>query len=67
MAIDTTNEKLALMTWMQPWQLPLPISSDGLGQADKQQLVWGYSGILWETTVPPVEQSMLPLHRRKRR
>jgi hypothetical protein len=51
MAVDTTNEKLALMSWMQPWQMPLPISVDGLDQADNQQLLWGYPGILWGTVV----------------
>lgn len=47
MAIDTTNEKLALVTIYQPWNTPLPISADGLGQADKQHLIWDYPGLLW--------------------
>ena len=47
MAIDTTNEKLALIRFQQVWQPPLPISSDGIGQDDKQSLLWGYPGILW--------------------
>lgn len=41
MAIDTVNEKLALLGEH------LPISADGLDQADNQQLLWGYPGILW--------------------
>lgn len=47
MAIDTDNEKFALLSWLQPYNTPVPISADGLGQADKQHLVWGYPGILW--------------------
>lgn len=43
----TDNDKFALITYHQPWNAPLPISSDGLGQADKQHLLWEYPGILW--------------------
>lgn len=49
MAIDSTNEKFALITLLQPWNTPIPISADGLGQDDKQHLIWGYPGILWAT------------------
>ena len=41
------NDKFALISYQQPWNVPLPISADGLDQADKQQLIWGYPGILW--------------------
>ena len=47
MAIDTNNEKLALITFLQPWNTPVPISADGIGQDDKQHLLAGYPGILW--------------------
>lgn len=47
MAIDTDNKKLALMSLEEPWMASVPISSDGLGQDDKQHLIWGYPGILW--------------------
>ena len=47
MSIDTNNEKLALITLLQPWNTPIPISSDGIGQDDKQHLLAGYPGILW--------------------
>ena len=49
MAIDTDNKKLALITLLQPWNTPIPISVDGIGQDDKQHLIWGYPGILWAT------------------
>ena len=47
MAIDTNNKKLALITYHQPWNTPIPISVDGLGQDDKQHLLWEYPGLLW--------------------
>ena len=51
MAISTINDKLALISLLKPWEVPLPISSDGLDQADKQHLIWGYPGILWSELV----------------
>jgi len=48
MAIDTINKKLALLEYEELYQPCLPISSDGLDQADNQQLLAGYPGILWE-------------------
>lgn len=51
MAVDTNNEKLALITYHQPWNTPIPISADGLDQADNQHLIWEYPGILFETAV----------------
>ena len=41
-AIDTTNEKLALIDMGNIWMDALPISSNGLGLADKQHLLWEY-------------------------
>jgi len=49
MAIDTLNEKLALLGE------PLPVSADGLDLADLQQLIGGYPGIPWEPPVPEPE------------
>lgn len=50
MAIDSDNEKLALITFHQAWNTPVPISSDGLDQADLQHLLWEYPGLLWVET-----------------
>lgn len=47
MAINTTNEKLALIEYGDVFQPGVPISADGIGQDDKQQLLWEYPGILW--------------------
>jgi hypothetical protein len=49
MAVTTHNEKLALIHYQQVFQPTPPKSSDGIGQDDKQQLIWGYPGINWST------------------
>ena len=49
MAIDNTNEKLALMEWGVPWEPGIPITPGLFGQNDKQQLLWGYPGIFWSS------------------
>lgn len=51
MAIDTTNEKLALIEYGDIFQPGIPISADGIDQADKQHLIWEYPGILWGVVV----------------
>ena len=48
MAIETDNEKLALMSYNQPFNPAVPIVSDGIGQAEKQHLIWQFPGILWQ-------------------
>jgi hypothetical protein len=48
MAIDTLNKKLSLFSYQQVYIAAIPKSTDGLDQADNQQLLWGYPGILWE-------------------
>jgi len=47
MAIDTTNEKLAIMELEDVFEPGLPISPGTLGQDDQQQLLWGFPGVLW--------------------
>ena len=49
MAVDTDNEKLALMSFMQPWMLPLPWDTDGIGADDQQHMIWGYPDPEWAT------------------
>jgi hypothetical protein len=46
-AIDTVNEKLAVMEWCSIWEPGLPLNPGAFGQDDQQQLVWDYPGILW--------------------
>lgn len=52
MAIDTTNEKLAIMEFGQAWEPGLPLSPSTLGQDDKQQLLHGFPDVLW--AAPPI-------------
>ena len=63
MSIDTVNEKFALITIYQPYNTPIPISADGLDQADNQQLIWDYPGLLWADLTPTEENSNLLLLR----
>lgn len=51
MAITTINEKGALMMLGLPWGR-LPISADGIDQADKQQLLNEYPGVTWGELAP---------------
>ena len=41
------NDKLSLISYNMPFMAAVPVSDDGLGQGDKQHLIWQYSGILW--------------------
>jgi len=47
MSINTKNEKLAIIEYGDIFQPGIPQSTDGIGRNDKQQLLWGYPGILW--------------------
>ena len=51
MAITTTNGKLAIMELEDYWEPGLPLSPGAFGQDDKQQLLWGFPEVLWETEV----------------
>jgi len=48
MAIDTTNERYAAITYQQLWNTPIPIPSGTVTDGDKQQLLAEYPGIIWE-------------------
>lgn len=61
MAISTTNGKLALIEWDNPWEPGLPISPGTIGQDDKQQLLLGYPEVLWgapAVVVPTVVENI---------
>lgn len=51
MAIDTINEKLAIMEFGQVWEPGLPRSPGTLGADDRQQLLYGFPGVLWAAAV----------------
>ena len=59
MSINTDNEKLALIDMGDIFMDALPISTTGLGDGDKQHLLWEYPGILWSGATQP--GLMLPL------
>lgn len=59
MAIDTDNEKLALIEWDNIWEPGLPLSPGSLGAEDKQQLIHGYPGILWGGVTPVTNNLIL--------
>ncbi len=52
MAITTTNEKLALISYQFIWNTPIPISADGLGVGDKFHLVAQYPWGSIVVTIP---------------
>ena len=60
MPISTTNEKLAVIELEDIFEPAIPmIPTIPFDQADKQQLIWGYPGILWAASVTSnVTQSM---------
>lgn len=45
--IQIDNNKLALISYNQPFQPPVPVSEGSLTQGNKQHLIWQYPGILW--------------------
>lgn len=47
MAVDTINEKLAVLDMDLPFEPAMPLSPAVFGQEDKQQLLWGFPGFLW--------------------
>lgn len=56
MAIDTDDKKLALMEWDVIWEPGIPLDETAaFDQGDKQQLLWGYPGILWGEPTEVVE------------
>lgn len=64
MAIDTTNKKFAMLHWGRIWEASLPLSPSTLGNDDKQQLLWGYPGVLWGAAASIVGNAILDLNTR---
>lgn len=53
MPITTDNEKLAVIEledYQEPALVALPVPA-AFAQGDQQQLLWGYPGILWASSV----------------
>ncbi len=51
MAVDTRSKRFSLMELDHPWSMNIPEPSGDFDQGDKQQLLHGYSGILWQEAV----------------
>ena len=52
MAVTTDDEKLAVMVLNNPLAPNVVLNETApFSQGDKQQLLWGYPGVLWQ---PPV-------------
>ena len=49
MAIDTREKRFSMMTLGDIWQPSVPIPSGAFDQGDRQSLLHGYAGILWES------------------
>jgi len=48
MAITTNDEKMAVMAFHQVWQAPVVLDETAsFSQGDRQQLLWGYPGVLY--------------------
>lgn len=45
------NNLLSIITMHQPGQASIPVSSDISNDANKQHLIWEYSGIIWSGAV----------------
>ena len=49
MAVDTRQKRFSIITLGRTIQ-PVILTPDGtIGQSDRQSLIWGYSGILWDS------------------
>lgn len=56
--IDTRQKRFSMLGWGMPWVPTLPVPDGGFNQADQQELLFSYSGILWLAPAIPV----LPLY-----
>ena len=56
--LDTRQKRASSVNFWKPYVLDLPLPDGAIGQADRQQNVWDYSGILAIQTVSNVTQSM---------
>lgn len=58
MAIDTNDKKMSLLTFNQVWQPNVILDETAsFDQGDKQQLLWGYPGILFGAP-PEVDETV---------
>jgi hypothetical protein len=53
MAITSNNQKLAVLAWNNVYLSPTYMTVDGITQADQQQLLWQYPGVLFSEYALP--------------
>lgn len=53
MALDTAQKRSSAIAISSPWRCRLPIPDGTIGQADRQQSAYAYSGILAGEAVSP--------------
>lgn len=46
MAVDTRSKRASAAQVLQPWQAALALPDGAIAQADRQHIIWTYSGIL---------------------
>ena len=46
MAIDTAAKRSSCLDFEEVWTAGIPLPDGAVGQADRQHLLWSYSGIL---------------------
>lgn len=51
MAIDTAAKRSSALDYEEVWQFGIPFPDGTISQADRQHLLWGYSGILAVTAI----------------
>jgi len=62
LSVATDNNKYSLLHYGQVWQHQIPLPGGAaMSQGDKQQVLWGYPNILWETQA--VSQPYVHHHR----
>ena len=47
MAVDTASRRYAMMGLFAPHRFVAPVPDGTIAQADRQQFLYGYPGILW--------------------
>ncbi len=54
MAIDTAAKRSSCLDYEEVWSSGIPLPDGIISQADRQHLLWSYSGILAAASIPGV-------------
>ena len=62
MAVDTRDKRFAMMYLAMPWLGHDHPNADGaITKPDRQQFLWGYPGIAWQSTFAAVKAIVAPV------